>query len=63
MATEKACKLCGRIIEEGKECVVCKNRDLSTSFKGIILILDPENSEIAELSEKKVPGRYALKVL
>ncbi len=62
MANERACRSCHRIIE-GNECVVCKSRDLSSSFKGIVIIIDPDSSEIAEMSGKKVPGKYAIKVL
>ena len=60
---ERACRVCGRIIDEGNECVVCKSKDLSPSFKGVVIIFDPDESEIAELSDKKVPGKYALKVI
>ncbi|NPA38270.1 MAG: DNA-directed RNA polymerase subunit E'' [Candidatus Nanohaloarchaeota archaeon] len=60
---EKACRQCGRIIEEGNECPVCKTKDLTTTFKGILVIFDPEGSEIAVISGKSVPGKYAVKVV
>ena len=59
---EKACRVCGRIVE-GDECVVCKSRDLSTNFKGLIIVFDSNKSELAKLAKKEVPGKYALKVL
>ncbi len=60
---EKVCKQCGRIIEEGNECVVCKTKDLTTTFKGILIIFDVNESEIAKISGKNVPGKYAVKVI
>ena len=57
----KACKNCKRLVE-GKECVVCKNNDLSRNWKGTVVIFDSE-SEIGKKSGHKVAGTYALQVL
>lgn len=58
---EKACKQCNRIVEDATECPVCKNNDLSDSWSGLVVIYDPEDSEIAERLEIQTPGRYAIR--
>ncbi|MFB6180898.1 MAG: transcription elongation factor subunit Spt4 [Candidatus Nanohalobium sp.] len=60
--TEKACRNCNRIVEDETECPVCKNNDLSESWNGLVVIYDPENSEIADQLEVQTPGRYAIRV-
>jgi DNA-directed RNA polymerase subunit E" len=57
----KACKSCNKITEEGV-CPACGGHDLSTRFQGLVVILDPENSEVAKRLDIKMPGEYALKV-
>ncbi len=59
--SEKACKQCNRIVEDATECPVCKNNDLSDSWSGLVVIYDPEDSEIAERLEIQTPGRYAIR--
>jgi RNA polymerase subunit RPABC4/transcription elongation factor Spt4 len=44
-----------------KVCPYCVSTDLTTSWKGSVIILDPE-SEIAKLLDIKEKGRYALYV-
>ncbi len=58
---EKACKECNRIVEDSDECPVCKNNDLSTSWSGLVVIYDSEDSKIAEKLEIKTPGKYAIR--
>lgn len=60
--TEKACKNCKRIVESGNECPVCKSKDLTTSWKGIVVVYDVDNSKIAEEADINSPGRYAIRV-
>ncbi len=58
-----ACKKCKRIFEEKpKECPYCGSKDFSRNFKGMVIIIDPEKSQIAKELGIKQPGRYALKV-
>lgn len=45
---------------EKKECPNCKSSDLSTSWKGVVVINDPEGSEIAKILEINTPGKFAL---
>ena len=58
---ENACKICKRLVE-GNECPVCKNKDLTKNWKGVVIIFDQE-SEIAKISELTVPGKYAMYVI
>ncbi len=57
----KACPECKLVYDEGKECTKC-NTDLSDKFHGLVIILDPENSQISQLIKKTEEGRYAIKV-
>lgn len=59
---ERACRNCNRIVEDASECPVCKNNDLSDSWNGLVVIYDPEDSEIAERIGISTPGRYAIRV-
>lgn len=58
----KACKKCKIIVEKGSKCPICKSKDLSTSYKGEIIIFDPNNSKIAKEINAKTPGTYAIRV-
>ena len=58
----KACKKCMLIIEKGARCPICKSKELSTSFKGEIIIFDPKNSKIAKEIKANSPGKYAVRV-
>lgn len=57
---KKVCKECGFLTEE-KECPNCKSNQLQEKYKGIVYILDAENSNVAEKLNKKNKGIYALK--
>jgi DNA-directed RNA polymerase subunit E" len=59
---EQACKNCNRIVEDSSECPVCRNNDLSNSWSGLVVIYDPEDSEMAEKLGISTPGRYAIRV-
>lgn len=59
--TEKACREC-HMITIGSLCPKCKNATLSDDFSGLVIIIDPEESEIAKVMEIKEKGRYALRV-
>jgi DNA-directed RNA polymerase subunit E" len=55
------CRECHRVVE-GEACTICGSTNLSTDWTGYLVIIDPENSEIAKRMNIKIPGRYALKV-
>ncbi len=58
-----ACKKCKRIFEEKvQECPYDGSKDFSSVWKGMVLIIDPERSEIAKELGIKESGRYAIKV-
>jgi len=59
----KACRVCHRIVPKtANMCPDCKTQDLSTDYTGEVIILDPENSEIAKRIKITKKGRYALRV-
>jgi len=53
------CRNCRRFTTE-KECPVCKSKDLSASWKGLAIINDPNDSDIAKNLNIETPGKYAL---
>ncbi|MBL7169625.1 MAG: transcription elongation factor Spt4 [Candidatus Aenigmarchaeota archaeon] len=53
------CRNCKMFTTE-KECPNCKSKDLSASWKGVVVINKIEDSEIAKLLEASTPGKYAL---
>jgi len=56
---EKVCRNCRRFVE-GTKCPVCSTSNFSRSWKGIVIVNDPNESEIANLVGIKVPGKYCL---
>ncbi|MBT6995631.1 DNA-directed RNA polymerase subunit E'' [Candidatus Woesearchaeota archaeon] len=61
MASKKVCKKC-KILVEGNTCPICKGNQFTDSWKGRIIITDPEKSIIAKKAELKIKGEYAVKV-
>jgi DNA-directed RNA polymerase subunit E" len=57
----RACRECNTITDE-KICPNCRSSDLSEDFSGILIVLDPGRSRIAEKVGLKREGVYALKV-
>lgn len=60
MVKKKACKKC-KIFVKGSECPICKTTDLTTNWKGRIVIFDTNKSEIAQKLNIKIKGDYAIK--
>jgi len=58
---KKICKNC-KLFITGDKCPVCKTNQFTDSWKGKIVILDAEKSEIAKKLELKVKGEYAIKI-
>lgn len=56
----QVCRNCRRFTNE-KACEVCKSTNLSTSWKGLVVITDV-NSEMAKMLNITEPGRYAIYV-
>jgi len=60
MSKPKACKICNTIHEEEK-CPKCDSRESIEGFKGRIVVLNPEKSEIAPKLKLKDKGNFAIK--
>ena len=56
----KSCTSCKRISTK-ERCPVCNN-PTSTNWSGLLVIVDPENSDIAKELHIELPGEYALRV-
>ena len=60
MAKSKACKICNTIYE-GDVCPKCGAKESIDNYKGRVVILNPEKSEIAKNINIKGSGNYAIK--
>ena len=60
MANEKACKNC-KTIYTGAKCPRCGSEEGNEGFKGKVVVLDSENSQIAKNLKLKEKGTYAIK--
>ncbi|RLG15969.1 hypothetical protein DRN69_02090 [Candidatus Pacearchaeota archaeon] len=61
MTKQKACKIC-HAIHEGEKCPKCDSKESTDSFKGRIVVLNPDKSEIAQKLNIKQKGNFAIKV-
>ena len=61
MAKAKACKICNRIYETGDKCPNCEASESTENFKGRVVIMNPEKSEIAQKLNFKGKGNFAIK--
>jgi DNA-directed RNA polymerase subunit E" len=61
MAREMACRKCKRVTTE-KVCPGCKSSDLTPDWSGVVLVVDPTNSEISKTLSITQKGKYAIKV-
>jgi DNA-directed RNA polymerase subunit E" len=58
----RACRNCRFIVNDEKECPQCKGVDLSEKFSGQVIIVRPEQSEVAKLVNVTAKGMYAISV-
>lgn len=59
----KACTKCKLLIPPKVEvCPNCGSSDFSDDWEGMVIILNPEKSDLARLLKISKPGRYAIKV-
>jgi DNA-directed RNA polymerase subunit E" len=56
----KACKICNKIFDENV-CPDCGSKEFTEGFKGRIVIIDPEKSEIAKNLNLQKKGNFAIK--
>ncbi|MCW4012426.1 MAG: DNA-directed RNA polymerase subunit E'' [Candidatus Bathyarchaeota archaeon] len=57
----RACRSCKNISDE-TVCPVCKGTEFSEDYSGLLVVLDPENSILAEKLDTTEEGQYALKI-
>ena len=60
MPKQKACKICNRIYE-GEKCPNCESKESTDSFKGRVIVLNSEKSELAQKLKIKNKGAFAIK--
>jgi DNA-directed RNA polymerase subunit E" len=60
MPSEKACRQCRKIVEESDTCPSCNSTQFTTFWRGYVLIIDPEKSEIAKKMGIRQTGKHAL---
>jgi len=56
----KACKKCKILVDEDR-CPRCNGTDFTDSWKGKIIVLKPEESELAKEMKIEKAGEYAIK--
>ena len=61
MAREMACRKC-KYVTVGKVCPSCKSSDLTPDWSGVVLVVDPANSDISKTLGITQKGKYAIKV-
>ena len=61
MTKTRACKICNTIFESGEKCPKCGSKETTESYKGRIIVLNPEKSEIAQKINLKEKGTFAIK--
>jgi len=57
----KACKVCKKIYEDDK-CPSCESKESIENFKGRVIVINPEKSEIAKKLNINEKGNFAIKV-
>jgi len=62
MAKEKACRTCRMVVEDAVECPNCGGAAFTTFWRGYVVIIDPEKSEIAKKMGTTKPGKFALRL-
>lgn len=61
MTKPKACKICKTILRGRESCPKCGSKELTEGFKGRVVVIDPEKSEIAKNLNIKDKGEFAIK--
>lgn len=58
---QKACRQC-RTIYEGRECPACGSAEFLDSYKGKIIVVNPEQSEVAKTLGLTKKGVFAIRL-
>ena len=61
MVKQKACKVCNQIYDSEEKCPRCESKESTESFKGRMVLINPEKSEIALKLNLKNKGNFAIK--
>lgn len=56
---DKVCKSCKLFVKESV-CPICRQSNFSRSWKGVIVVKDPSDSDVAKLLSITIPGKYCL---
>ena len=59
--TKKVCRK-DRLLFEGSACPICKGDQFGDGWKGRIIVIDANKSEVAKKVGYTVKGEYAIKV-
>jgi DNA-directed RNA polymerase subunit E" len=59
---EKACRNCRYILEEGDTCPNCNEKTFTTFWRGYVMVMNPEQSEIAKRMGITRRGKFALRL-
>ena len=58
---KKVCKECKKFYDEN-ECPDCKSNQVASVWRGRVVVINPEKSELATKMNLKKEGDYAVKV-
>ncbi len=58
----RACRNCFYIVPKGTVCPNCKGSSFSPRWSGLLVIVDPTKSMLADKLKIRKKGRYALSV-
>lgn len=59
----KACRNCKALVDREVEvCPVCNGREFVEEWSGVVIVVDPENSEIAKTLKVNQRGRFVVKL-
>ena len=61
MAKQKSCKKCKTIYEGKGNCPKCDSKDFVEGFKGRIVLINPEKSEVAKKLNREDKGEFAIR--
>lgn len=56
---EKVCRGCRRFVT-GTVCPACRTANFSRTWKGVLIVNDPNGSDVAKLCGINAPGKYCL---
>jgi DNA-directed RNA polymerase subunit E" len=59
----KACRKCKALVPlEVKKCPVCGGNSFTKFWRGMLIVIDPDRSEVARITGIQYPGMYAIAI-